>query len=290
MFNLMGRFPRALSIGLADGRTLDVRAESHARGQHVRVRPVARIEPRFFDACPVCGDDPTEAEHVPPQSIGGRVMTRTCAPCNHKLGSNVEADLVDWHDGALTLPRFSAPVVAGARRSSRILYRLASDGSFVLFVDGTGDAAVREMFESGQVDLQALWPDTNRSRLGLLKHAFLAACLHAGPLNGPDVDAVRADLIAARDAEGRRAVPPSSVALGLTVVRAADGRILDWPVVRAFAEVDGHHIEGVVLGGTTFVSWSWSSDAATRSRQQAPLHVSLDVAGRMDGLIHSTDD
>jgi hypothetical protein len=286
-FALMSGFPRALSIGLPEGRTLMVTAHPPVRGQPVRITPMARIARRFFDACPICGEEATEAEHVPPASIGGRVMTRTCAPCNNKLGSNVEADLADWNDGALTLPRFSADVIAGARRSSRILCRRPPDGSFVLVVDGNIDSAVRDMLESGQVDLRALLPDTNRVRLGLLKHSFLSACLYGGLLEGPDAEAVRVDLLAARDAGSRREVPASRLALGLTVLRSDDGPLLDWPVVHAIGEIDGDRTEGVVLGGTIFVSWS--SAPTKQPPEQLPLNVSFEVGGRLKGVIRSPD-
>lgn len=279
----MASAPRALSIALPDGKVLEVAAPPAARGRPVRITPVARIEPRFFDACPICGDDARHAEHIPPGSIGGRVMTRTCGPCNNELGSKVEADLVDWHDNALTLPRFSADGTQGTRRSKRMLYRLTADGAFVLIVDGTIDPAVKTMLESGQVDLQAFLPDVNRVRLALLKHAFLSACLQHGVLDGPDADAVRADLIAARDAGTRKEVLVSSLALGLTVLRSNDGPQLDWPVVQARAEIDGEHTDGVVLGGTTFVSWS--SDPAQKPPSQLPLTVSLEVGQRLDGFI-----
>ena len=41
-----------------------------------------------FDLCPICLDpEPTSEEHVPPQSLGGRVMTLTCNRCNNDLGT-----------------------------------------------------------------------------------------------------------------------------------------------------------------------------------------------------------
>lgn len=48
--------------------------------------------PRFgFPVCPICLDpDPDEAEHVPPESLGGKVMTWTCKPCNNDFGTAEE--------------------------------------------------------------------------------------------------------------------------------------------------------------------------------------------------------
>lgn len=274
-----------MAIDLPDGRSLEVTSASSTRDRPVRITLVSRIGPRFFDQCPICGAAATADEHVPPGSVGGRVMTRTCAPCNNRLGSNVESDLTDWHDGALTLPRLTADVLPGRRRMSRILLRTTPSGEFLLFVDGRADPAVVEMLNSGQVDLSACLPDPNRSRLGLLKHAFLAACLHLGPLEGSEADAVRADLIAARDAATRYDVPRSRLALGLTVVRSHDGPVVEWPVVYALANVDDTPTPGVLLGGTTFVSWS--SEPRDGLDDVAPLSVRLMVGARLEGVVSS---
>ena len=122
------RFRHSLEIELPDGRSLDV-IRPQRDGRPFRIHPISRIEARFFDRCPICGAPATEKEDVPPASIGGRVMTCTCQPCNKGLGSRVEADLADWHDGALTMPRFSADGVPGRRRSSRLLCRSTPEGS-----------------------------------------------------------------------------------------------------------------------------------------------------------------
>ena len=219
-------------------------------------------------------------------------MTRTCAPCNNDLGSKVEADLVDWHDHALTLPAFSGDAVPGARRSSRILRRVTPKGEPVHIIDRGCDPAVRDLLLSGNVDLTAYLPDTNRVRIGLLKHAFLAACLAFGAI-GPEGDAVRRDLIAARDAANRREVPRSDLALGLTVLRSDTGRRLEWPVVVCLAEVDDEEtIEGVMLGGTTFVSWHSQvpSRRATRAAAESrPVSVSLTVGQPLEGVVRAVD-
>ncbi|BCB83686.1 HNH endonuclease [Phytohabitans suffuscus] len=74
-------------------------------GEPVEVTLVEEIQWRPFESCPICGAPATDDEDVPPRSIGGKVMTRTCGPCNNRLGSHLEADLADWLDNALTLPR-----------------------------------------------------------------------------------------------------------------------------------------------------------------------------------------
>jgi hypothetical protein len=218
--------------------------------------------------------------------MGGQIMTRTCGPCNHRLGSHVEADLADWYDNALTLPRFGSSGVRGNRKSSRILWRTTPAGEFVLLMNGRYDPAITDMLKSGQVDLAGLLPDRNRYHLALLKHAYLAACMKFGILQGDAADQIRRDLIAARDAANRKAVPESALALGLTVLRQHEPfRSAAAPVVRAVAHEPTGPCHGVLLAGRVFVSWS--SRAVDVHRPAAPrqLRVALEVSGRLDGTV-----
>jgi len=213
-------------------------------------------------------------------------MTRTCGPCNNRLGSLVEGDLVDWHDRALNLPRFSGEAVPGSRRSSRILYRITPEGEPVLLLDGEADQAVNELLLGGTVNLASYFPDFNRVRIGLLKHAFLAACLYFGTL-GHEADGVRQDLIAARDTGSRDAVPRSDLALRLTVLRAAQGPVLNWPVVHCVAKTENGDVQGVMLAGTTFVSWE--SDPRPRSQEAQPIRTTITVDGPLDGVVRTVN-
>jgi hypothetical protein len=160
-------------------------------------------------------------------------MTRTCALCNNRLGSYVEADLVDWFEDAITFPYFRSGGVKGRRRSGRILFRTTPDEKFVLVIDGASHPDIASMLASGEVDLEACRPDRNRYSIALLKQAYLAACLTFGILEHDRVAAVRRDLLAARKAGSRDEVPPSALALGLTVLRRYE------PVERAIAPVVG---------------------------------------------------
>jgi hypothetical protein len=215
-------------------------------------------------------------------------MTLTCGACNNGLATNVEADLADWHNHTTSHPTFSGDAVSGGRRSSRILYRTTPDGEFVLLIDGRMDPAVIDLLRSGRVDLAGLLPDNNRVHIALLKHAFLAACLRHGRLEGDAADAVRRDLIAARDAPHPTAVPRSDLAMGLTVLRSDAGPLVDWPVVHAVAELDDDVVEGVILGGSTFVSWS-SDPARGRSLVQHGWQHSLSVGEPLDGTVVSVE-
>src|SRR5689334_3212670 len=186
-----------MSIDLGRSGVLDIAIEPDA-GEPVEITMISEIQERLFEACPICGAPATDDEHVPPASMGGKIMTRTCGPCNNRLGSHIEADLADWYDNALTLPRFGAPAVRGNRSSSRILWRTTPAGEFALLLDGRHDPAIIDMLRSGQVDIAGLLPDRNRYRLALLKHAYLAGCMMFGVLQGEAADEVRHDLITAR--------------------------------------------------------------------------------------------
>jgi len=275
----------SLSIELPDGNKLEASAPPSGT-EPVRVHVLGRIEPHVFDACPICGSPATDKEHVPPEAMGGRVMTRTCEPCNNRLGARVEADLVDWHDYAVTLPSFSGNAVRGPRRSSRILVRVSQSGALLLLVDGNMDEGVRHLLQSGEVDLSAFLPDHNRVRLGLLKQAFLAASLYCGPI-GAEGDIVRQDLIAARDAPRRENVPRSELGLGLLVARTDGGPRIDWPVMLAVADCEGDAVHGVLLAGTTFVSWE-STIPAEGSRpllEQRIIETSMSVSAPLTGTV-----
>lgn len=281
------RPPDSLTLELTDGRVIHM-GKVLRRGPEYRIQAGAPIAERYFDACPICGDPATHNEHVPPRSLGGRVMTRICGPCNNELGSKVESDLVDWYDDAVTLPAFSGDAVQGARRATRIFYRADVDGTPGLLMDESADPGVRELLLSGQIDLTVYEPDLNRVRLALLKHAFLAACMAFGPLEGPEADAVRADLIAARDAPSRHEVPRSDIALGLTVLRSKGTPRTNEPVLRSIATgADNEELHGVTLAGT-FVSWSWEPGAEPQQKQQ-PVRASFTLDGPIPGVVRDVD-
>ena len=68
-------------------------------------------------------------------------------------------------------------------------------------------------------------PDPRRWGLALLKHAHLAACLFLRYVpETAEVDAIRADLIAARDSDRRTRPPESEAVARLKVYRSGVGR------------------------------------------------------------------
>jgi len=273
-----------MSICLAYGRVLDISSQLMASGGPVEVTVIEEIQGCLFHSCPICWDPATDDEHVPPASLGGKIMTRTCGPCNHRLGSHVEADLADWYENALTLPRFGSSGIRGDRKSGRILWRTTPAGEFVLLMNGRYDPAIIDMLKSGQVDLAGLLPDRNRYHLALLKHAYLAACMKFGVLQGDAADEIRRDLIAARDAASRQAVPESRLALGLTVLRRHQpSSPVTAPVVTAVAHEPTGPCHGVLLAGRVFVSWSSRPVDVHEPAASRQLRATLQVGGRLDG-------
>jgi hypothetical protein len=165
-----------------------------------------------FDQCPIClTADPTSREHVPQSGLGGQVKTLTCHTCNHLLGSRVEAELADWCFNIWRNLRVANPQVLGKRRVAELLYRQTDDGQFVLIPAKPIDPAVRDMLAAGLLQIEGPPPDPRRYCLAALKHAYLAACLYLREI--PDTDharAVRADLLAARDASSSELLPASA--------------------------------------------------------------------------------
>jgi hypothetical protein len=187
------------------------------RGQNLaayRVTILHEIDAHVFGHCPIClTPKPTSREHVPPESLGGRVMTRLCEKCNNGLGARVEPELLDWRDDAMRNVRASAGNVLGNRKLPRVLYRQTADGQFVLVPEGKFDPALGDMLRHGEFSFQYVPPDANRYRLAALKHAYLAACLQRMAIpETPTAEAIRRDLLAARDATSNQRVPTGSYA------------------------------------------------------------------------------
>lgn len=213
-------------------------------------------------------------------------MTRTCDPCNHGLGSRVEADLVDWFDEALTIPSFSGGGVPGKRQSSRLLVRWTPAGELVLLPDRQSDPAIAEILASGEADLEASRPDRNRYSIALLKSLYLAVCIKSGVPEGEHADRVRATLIAARDARSKDDVPTSPIALELTVLRHYGPPLSNDPVVIAAVQTQDGLLVGILFAGRVFVS------APPQAEQEAPsptprLAVRLKVGKPLQGEVAS---
>ncbi|MDZ5447547.1 HNH endonuclease [Micromonospora sp. 4G57] len=279
--------PESMSIRLRDGRTIDLAMRPHNTGEWMDVTLIEVLQPRFPERCPICGEPATSDEHVPPQRLGGQIMTRTCHPCNNRLGSHVEPDLVDWYDDAIPRPGFRSEAVQGRRRADHLLFRSTAAGEFGLIIDGRGDPEITAALASGIVNLDVRPPNRNRYMLALLKSAYLAASLKVDILHDQGAEQVRRDLLAARDASSRKAVPVSALALGLAVLRRYEPVSHDFPpLVRAVLHEEGNTVDGVVLAGRIFVSWS-STLGAEAHGPSGRLDARLEVGTPDDGTVTS---
>ncbi len=253
-----------VSLELSDGTRLDF--GSAGAGESGTLIPVAPIHAASFvrhpgasGMCPICIDgQPMHQEHVPQKNLGGEVMTMTCRSCNNDLGSRSEVDLQHWFDHALVDVTFDHDgLVPGRRRIPPLYYTTSEDGSFALFVDGPLTPAVRDMITSGEWRMNYRLPDPRRYRLALLKHAYLAACLHLGTV--PDTAtarSIRADLLAARDAPRSTRPPESEAANRLKVYRSDVG--VQGPPLALVARPEGvapTREPLISLAGALFVSW-----------------------------------
>jgi len=101
---------------------------------------------------------------------------------------------------------------------------------------------------------------------------------------------VRAELIAARDAPNRDAVPYSPTAAGLDILRLdpdSGDPPTTHPVVHAIALLDGQATPGVLLAGRMFVSWRSEPKPVPPGRRPRRFSVPLDIGARIDGTVTS---
>ncbi len=237
------------------------------RGDEDTLKLLAEIKPGSFQragapSCPICIDgDPTDREHVPQRNLGGHVMTMTCKACNNGLGSRVEAALQDWFDFAYRRVAFEHEEILGRRHIPTIYHRQAADGTFAWLVDGELTPEVKQMLTGGELDMHYRPPNQRRYSLALLKHAYLAACLHLKVVPDTKVArATRADLVDARDAIADEQLPVSEPARRIKVYRSHIGR--QGPPLALVAKQDPNgEIEPEVLislAGVLFVTWPLS--------------------------------
>ncbi|MCM4078305.1 HNH endonuclease [Paractinoplanes hotanensis] len=280
------RAPESMSISMPDGTAMDIELRPDDPGETVELTMIEPIHRRVFERCPICGDPATSEEHVPPERIGGKKLTLTCEPCNNRLGSYVEPDLIDWVEGAISRPLLRSDAVQGPRKEKRLLVRNTPSGEFVLVVDGRAHRDLGTMLASGELDLDAVLPNWDRCKIALLKHAYLAACLTYGVIEGEVADEIRRDLVAARDAKSRQDVPMSRLAMGLTVCRTYEPTT-DEPAIRAVLHEPSGDVEGVLLVGRIFVSWSSAVSAEAPEVGRRQLGRTLEVGAPAQGTVTS---
>lgn len=156
--------------------------------------------PRFdFSACPICLEPhPSAAEHVPPESLGGKVMTLTCNRCNHDFGT-AEDQLRQFVDLETTA---SVETLSGAvpgNRRAKVALRSSEGRPAGAFVRSSAPG-FDDILNSDSSTLKLNPLDMPLVVAAALKHAYVAACLCNREIPMTDeADRVRAVLLAARD-------------------------------------------------------------------------------------------
>lgn len=223
----------------------------------VRGRVTTIVVERFdFPFCPICLEpDPDAAEHVPPESLGGRVMTMTCRRCNHDFGT-AEDQLRSFIDLETTVHAQAAEGSAMGHRAAKVALRSSEGrptGAFVRSAAPEFDEILRT--RSSELTVKPL--DMPLVVAAGLKHAYLAACLHQQAVpESDDVARVRAVLLAARERD-REALLEALVRLGF---EAAFGWIEATnipPILLLETEEDDPHWV-FLFGGRFVLQWPFA--------------------------------
>lgn len=157
-----------------------------------------------FDQCPIClsAEQLTE-EHVPPEAVGGRVMTTTCTRCNNELGSSIDSPFVDSMFGRMraAVSTEDSNGVRGFRNHRNVRLAAGAGHELAVWVDGSKNSQSRELWEGASgFEMRMLPPEAKAVYLGELKSLYLACCVIAGEiLSGETAERVRDDLVAVRD-------------------------------------------------------------------------------------------
>lgn len=210
-----------------------------------------------FGECPICREpNPTSREHIPPHSIGGNIMTITCEACNNEFGSRYEPHLQAWYEGSLGRVLISGGEVPGRRRAGEYLYRVTPTGEFVLFQTGRSDPAVRQMLESGQVEITYPVFNDKAFHLAALKTGYLAACLIMKEVpQTPLGEAIRAELMAARDRDRQKDYELGPIASVTRVSRTAENPVPGEIVLVQLAHADGTQSFAISFNRVFAVDW-----------------------------------
>jgi hypothetical protein len=223
---------------------------------------IALADSMIFDQCPICSEPkPTSREHVPPEAIGGSVMTWTCATCNNEFGSRLEPHLIDWWEDATPRVTLTHRGVRGERRVARVLVRQTRAGEPVFVFDRPDRAVGAALGPGSELTMQVTVPDRARSRLAALKTAYLAACLLVKDIPvTPEAAAIRTELLAARDAPRDAPLTESAFCAGLTIWRShgpsTPGEIALVQTRPSGGAEDGSEPEfAISIAGTLLVSW-----------------------------------
>ncbi len=247
----------------ADGEVIRARGHLPPSGEGIRTATgVCVIERGQFPYCPICLREEVQAdtmEHIPPTAFGGTVMANTCADCNNRLGSHTEAALQDWYDDAIRA-HFTSDANPEPFGHDRILLLKTDSDEVVMLMEKSSPegASPFNRLKDPNVEIHYTIPRPAEYKTGLLKSAYLAACLHfGGVVHSQSVMAARDELLHARNARSRRHVRLGPVAEGLQAHQtglAATGPSL--ALLRSDHEGTSTYL--ISLAGTILVEWPFT--------------------------------
>lgn len=211
--------------------------------------------PRFgFPVCPICLEpDPNAAEHVPPESLGGRVMTWTCKKCNNDFGT-AEDRLRSFIDLETTAHIEAADGSVPGKRAAKVAFRSSEGRPTGVFMRSAA-TGFEEILGSGAGRLSVKPLDMALVHASLLKHAYLAACLTNREIpTTVEADRIREVLLAARDRDAA-ALERAQKTLGFEPavgwIEAPDAP----PILLTKTEETGDVRWLFMLGGRFVVQW-----------------------------------
>lgn len=152
-----------------------------------------------FPLCPICLEpDPDKAEHVPPESLGGKVMTWTCQKCNNDFGT-AEEQLRGFIDLETTAHIEATDGSARGRRAAKVALRSSEGRPAGMFIRSSA-TGFEEILATGPSKLSVQPLNMPLVHASLLKHAYLAACLtnRQIPMTA-EAERIRKVLLAARN-------------------------------------------------------------------------------------------
>lgn len=252
-----------LELVQGGGKRIAARGHQPPSGESARsATGVCLIQAGLFPYCPICLHEEVAAntkEHVPPKAFGGTVMANTCADCNNRLGSRTEAALQDWYDGAIRA-HFTSDASPEPFGHDRILMLRTESDEVVMLMEKSSPESPSPLgrLMDPNVQIHYTIPRPAEFKTGLLKSAYLAACLHfGGVVHTPSMMAARDELLRARDAKSPRAVSLGPIAQELKAYRtgvAASGPSL--ALLRS--DHDGETTYLISMAGTILVEWPFT--------------------------------
>lgn len=144
--------------------------------------------------CPIClkifnkkDIDLLSKEHVPPESVGGKIICLTCIPCNTKFGSKIEGSISDYFKSIEFDDIFFSSDNNVTKRKTKINKSISSsieknNGNIIIKIDekNSNPFEVKNFFnqlkKTGYSELKFKNPhpiNSDKINLSLLKSAYL---------------------------------------------------------------------------------------------------------------------